>query len=521
VTVPRRSPTAAARAQASFGEGLAWGIAVFALFAATAPRMSDTLLLGNDVVPYAAALAGGASEGLFNPHHLLFHLLAAAVAPAVELAGAAPVFAALTAQVILSALGGALATAAVWRATRALAGIGAARILALLFATSIGNWLYGSVGETYLPATAALAWLWSDAIVARSRGAALSAWRIGAWALLACLLRQDSVLALPFIAMVVPWRRALVGLAGAGVVCVVVYALAYVISAPAVPFVAWLRGLAATGLWGATPGTREVLSALVLTVAAHAWAVARVALELVAGRAPGLEALLAAAPLLVFAGALPFVRAKTGVMRLRTLGIALALFAAARFAFFAWWQPTNLEYHAGTLLPLVLLIAVGLAAGGGAPSKARLTLVALGALLGALGNAALLLEPGRAAHAQSRAQIAFAFAGPTGTVVALDAIAHYAHVRARDVATTPRLIDASALASGADLVALEALAVDLEQALQRDERVVLSIDLVTPALIGTAPPHVDSGVLARLAGLAAPRRERDPNGVVWLVVLER
>lgn len=193
------------------------GVASFALYLASAPVTSDALLLGNDVVPYAVELASGDRAALFDAHHLLFHPLAALLAPLVSLGGrAGPVQAALLAQVLVSALGGALAVAAIARASGALAGARAAWVVGLLFATAIGNWLYASVGETYLPATAALAWLWGDALRARARGGSIGAVRLGALALLACLLRQDSVLALPWLVLVAPVRRVALGLSAAG-----------------------------------------------------------------------------------------------------------------------------------------------------------------------------------------------------------------------------------------------------------------------------------------------------------------
>ena len=497
------------------------GALAFVLYLVSVPPGSDGLLLGNDVVPYAAALVEGNAAGIVNPHHLLFHLLAALLAPLFEGHFTGAIAHALFAQIALSALGGALATAAVWRGAWYLGGARVARAAAALWIFAVGNWLYASVGETYLPATAALAWLWSDAIAARCGGPPTRTARLVVLILLASLLRQDSVLALPWLLALLPARRYLVALALAGALSLAVYLAAWIFVGTEAGFVPWLRGLADSGLWGKSPGWDGVGVALLLTFAAQSFAVARAGIELALGRGVGLDAFFALAPLFALAAAVPLGAARwtLGDGR-RTVCVALLGFALTRFAFFAWWQPSNLEYHAGTLLPLVLLLALALAR---RPDQVapRTALVFAAAALGALGNWMLLLGPGRESEAGRRAQAALVAAGGNGAVVALDALAFYSLQRARGPGSGPQLWDGSTSAGG---LAPEAWAVLREQLTAHVESgapLAVSIDLVTPALMGTAPPHVAPEVLSDLLALGSSEVQRDPAGLPWLVVLRR
>ncbi|MBI1380030.1 MAG: hypothetical protein GC161_02940 [Planctomycetaceae bacterium] len=512
-------PTTGPRGPLPTREPLLLGALAFALYVVSVHPSSDALLLGNDVVPYAAALVEGERGGIVNPHHLLFHLLAALLAPLFEGLVAGPIAHALFAQIALSAVGGALATAAVWRGAWHLGGAGVARAVTALWILAAGNWLYGSVGETYLPATAALAWLWSDAIAARCGGRGLRQARLVGLLLLASLLRQDSVLALPWLLALVPARRYLMALAAAGALSLAAYAVAWSFAGGENGFVPWLRGLADSGLWGKAPGLDGVGVALLLTFAAQSFALARAAIDLALGRGLGFEALFALAPLVALAAAVPLGAARsTQRDGRRAVLIALLGFALTRFAFFAWWQPSNLEYHAGTLLPLVWLLALALARN---PSQFRVRagLVCAAAALSALGNWTLLLGPGRAREADRRAEAALAAAGEGGAVVALDALAFYGLERARGPGAGPELHDGSDSAGGLLPDAWAALRERLQAHVAAERTVAVSIDLVTPALMGTAPPHVATEVLAEILALGRSEVRRDADGRPWLLVI--
>lgn len=512
-------PTIRPRGPLPTREPLLLGALALGLYLVSVHPGSDALLLGNDVVPYAVALVEGEPVGIVNPHHLLFHLLAALLAPLFEGLASGPIAHALFAQIALSALGGGLATAAVWRGAWYLGGAGVARAASALWIFAAGNWLYGSVGETYLPATAALAWLWSDAIAARCGGRALHQARLVGLLLLVSLLRQDSVLALPWLLALVPARRYLMALAAAGALSLAAYAVAWSFAGGESGFVPWLRGLAESGLWGKTPGLDGVGVALLLTFAAQSFALARAAIDLALGRGLGFEALFALAPFFALAAAVPLGAARWTLRDgRRAVLIALLGFALTRFVFFAWWQPSNLEYHAGTLLPLVWLLALALERNP-AQVPARAALVFAAAALGALGNWVLLFGPGRDHEADRRAEAALVAAGEGGAVVALDALAFYGLERARGPGTGPELLDGATSAGGLHPEGWTALRGRLKAHVAAGNTVSVSIDLVTPALMGTAPPHVAVEVLAELLALGRTEVRRDAEGRPWLLVI--
>ena len=204
------------------------------LYVGTFGGLDDGMVLGNDAIPYAVQLAGEGEGHGPSPHHLLFHPLAGFVSALLSplahesLSLRGPLGLAMTAQVLVSALGGALAAAAfLWSvrrlmgpaATRGLAGIGP-WALTLTLALSAGHWLYASVGETYLPAIAAQTALLGLALVTRLElGGEPGQRRLVSMALLlllAVLLRQDSVLVVVAVALLLRPRPALLVIGTAG-----------------------------------------------------------------------------------------------------------------------------------------------------------------------------------------------------------------------------------------------------------------------------------------------------------------
>ncbi len=519
-------------------EGALVAAGVLALYLVSAAARSDAVILGNDVVPYALGLVAGDPGAILYPHHPLTHLLAWLLYGAASPFTGGGVLAALDAQRWVSAAGGALAALALWNSGRLLAGPMGGRLLALGFALSTGNWLYGSVGETYLPATAALAWLWHLSLSAALTGKVPSAAHLAGWMLLATLLRQDAVLALPWLCLLLPWCTFLGALVGAGAASLALYALAWGIAGGESGFVPWLRGLADTGLWGATPGGSAVAMSLGLTAAAFAW-----------GLWPAAGALWSA--LLAFGGlaaALLWPKRLEGraapspLAPGQTLGrvaLALALFAAARVAFFSWWQPSNIEYHTGTLLPLWLLFAVALAArarGAGArepsarepgargtgtpppaPGARRVGLALAGVLAAAVGNAQSLILPARSAGIDEQAREAFAWAGEGGAVVTFDALAGYSLLRVPGPPTP--VVDLGP--GGLDAEAFAAFVIEWLPRLDSGAALVIYQDHVLWDLLGLPAPPLDPERTAALIGLGATDTREDKRGRAYLARIAR
>jgi len=527
-----------ARPRLSFAWQALFVWVVFVLYAGTFSGFSDGRILGNDAIPYAVELSAGAPHA--NPHHLLFHPVARLVLILLAPFGHASfplrssLGLAMTAQVLVSALGGALAAWFFLSAARRSLGAGwrrqlAALALTLLLVFSAGHWLYASVGETYLPAIAAETALLGLALRERlSHGPRPRALWLVVALLVAVLLRQDSVLVVLPLALLLEPRRASLVVGTAGGLALGTYALARGLGGTEEGFSMWLRGLANSGLWGAPLSSQGIAVAGGLTLTAlgyplwyacQAWLRGELTGALPAlllGTAPWL--LLVLAPLLTErADPTPEARG-----RKRALAALLA-FAGLRFLFFAWWQPGNMEYHTGTLTPLALALAIWL---GGR----RLTLrpaLALGAaaLLVLVGNLQFLIGPNQARDMHERATEALAAAGPGGLVLSLDELGHYALVRAHDTqpgAHPPRVLDASAVASGGNLTRLAELRAAIEATLARGGRVVAARDLVLPARFEHPPWPLDwsdaehtGGMNQLIAGHEAAPAE--PGAWLWLL----
>ncbi|MDF1800698.1 MAG: hypothetical protein P1V81_16095 [Planctomycetota bacterium] len=518
---------------------------LFLFYVGTFRGQADGMILGNDAIPYAVELSKGSPHA--NPHHLLFHpladlvhgLLGAFEQPALSMRSSLGL--AITAQTILSALGGALAAAFFLVAARRLmtpaAGALAPFALTLLLAFSAGHWLYSAVGETYLPAIAAQTALLGTALVCRVEASGRASTRqltsMAGALLVAVLLRQDSVLVVPAVLFLLAPRPALVVVGTAGTAALAIYFATWLGADPGVGFSDWLRGLADTGLWGGELSLDKVQVAATLGLtalgysmwyAARAWTSGGIGLE------HGLfELLLGLAPwVLAGLAMLSGVRRNRGpgdaVRDLRRALAALVVFLLLRFGFFAWWQPGNLEYHTGHLVPLLLLVALCLrvrGAAAAAPDVATSTtpslaprLLALAALTTLVGNYLVLIEPNQGTAMHARSSAAMAQLAPGGLVLSLDRLGHYSDLRAAgttpaivtgEPADAPVVLDASDVASGLDLSRFDELRGAIEAALTR------TADLRP----GPFPDAPVAGVLATRDLLLPVRFEHPPWPLDW------
>lgn len=497
---------------------------VFVLCAGTFGGLSDGRILGNDAIPYAVELSAGAPHA--NPHHLLFHPLSRGVLALLAPFGHAsfplrsPLGLAMTAQVLVSALGAALAALFFLRAARRALGAGwraeiSAVALTLMLVFSAGHWLYAAVGETYLPAIAAETALLGLALRERLHRASAprTVWLVVAL-LAAVLLRQDSVLVVLPLLLLLPAGRALRVIGGAGLLALGIYALAWGLGAGEASFWDWLRGLATTGLWGAPVSARGFAVAGSLTLTALAYPV------WYAGQA-SMRGELGGAQTALFLGLAPWILCVLAPMLTRPFEdaerpadddaqlndrrravLALLAFAAVRFGFFAWWQPGNMEYHTGTLTPLALALAVWL--GGRRVSLRSAVALASAMVLVLVGNLRYLIAPNQAADLHARATEALAAAGPGGLVLSLDRLGHYALLRAHGTQLgpeLPRLLDASDVAGGLDLTSLTELRAAIQATLSRGARVVAARDLLLPARFEHAPWPLDWSDAEHVGGM--------------------
>lgn len=483
---------------------------LFLFYVGTFRGQADGMILGNDAIPYAVELANGSPHA--NPHHLLFHPLADLVhgllsvfeKPALSMRSSLGL--AITAQSILSALGGALAAAFFLVASRRLmrpaAGALAPFALTLLLAFSAGHWLYSAVGETYLPAIAAQTALLGTALACRVEASGRASGRqlvaMATALLVAVLLRQDSVLVVPAVLFLLAPRPALAVVGAAGSTALVIYFATWLGADPGVGFSAWLRGLADTGLWGGELSFAKVkvagtlgLTALGYSMwyAARAWTHGSIGLE------HGLlELLLGLVPwLLVVLAVLSGTRRRSepepearATRDLRRALAALVVFLVLRFSFFAWWQPGNLEYHTGHLVPLLLLVALLLRARGKPDAALNETpsagtslaprLLLLATLTTLVGNYLVLIEPNQGTAMHARSTAAMGQLAPGGLVLSLDRLGHYSDLRAAgttpsittgEASDAPVVVDASDVASGLDLARLDELRSAIEAALVR------------------------------------------------------
>ncbi len=498
-----------------------WLLFVFTtlLYSATFSVTSDGELLGNDAIHYAADMAAGTCQGLVHPHHLLFHPLAALLAwPAQLWREAAPTTADyLWAQQWISSIGGALFVLAVFRLAAQLAGNLRATALAACATVAAGTWLYSAVGETYTPAAAALAWLLVEAVQTKLGLRPSNVLRSTLWLLLAILLRQDAILILPILPLLLGMRTSIVTVGAAGTLAVCLYSFGWALSGSEQAFIPWLRGLIDQGTWGHAPGITSWSLAIGLTGAAWNYGLVELRPLFMRGDFASFGGLSAAALgsfALLSAALMPkaiFFRSTTG-----KAALALALFALTRLCFFAWWEPSNMEHHSTTLVPLFLMAALLLRTG---PARALPEALLLGAacVLTAATNFHMIVRHNRGSLMHERVLEAESNTGSGGWIVALDARAHYAARRAG--VGSARLFDASSAiaAGGKRQIALEGW---LKSRLKAGERVVLLRDTVLPARFPWWPKETQAEqAAATLLSLGTSKLLLDDDGQAWAVVL--
>ncbi|MBL8897376.1 MAG: hypothetical protein JNM84_07100 [Planctomycetes bacterium] len=343
---------------------------------------ADATIAGNDAIPYALALEDEDPARILDPHHPLFHVLSwgvvrvlRAVQPDLEMPGT-------WALKLVSAAGGALALALLFRAVARGSTFLVAALLVAAAGSTAGFRLYASVGETYWPALAAQLALLLHCLDAERERRPLELRALVGWTVLALLLRQDALLVVPCVAAMLAadrgrpspsarWRDAASYLALCGALTIAGYGACYGVyalqaAAPVGPL-DWLTKLAQTGKWGGFGGLDPVWS----THATHPSAL-RLSLDLTAaswdygtlpwlrGAAAGPEsagALHGAA----LALALVVVIAPAIARPSRAVVAIAALFLMPRLAFYAWWQPGNTEYHSGHWIAYLAVAALGLA----------------------------------------------------------------------------------------------------------------------------------------------------------------
>lgn len=506
-----------------------WALGVFVacVYAFSFAPLSDGQLLGNDVIPYARGLVTGNREVLLNPHHLLQHPLAWLLYRGQELLGAEPGMAtALRAQTLLSALAGGWLAAQVARYAAPRVGSLAALGMAAALAASAGQWLYGSVGETYLPATATLAWVLVRAMDSATSSTQQSpTWRADAplaiGFCLALLLRQDSVLACAALAILLPAKSAARVIGTAGVGSLVAYFAVWFLGvrggehglAHSGEFQSWLRGLAETGLWGQSPDSESLL--LGAGVQQLAWHYGAQPVYAV-----GWQVLSWLTTIALLVGSA--VARSQGHRSARIL-LGLGAFALLRFGFFAWWQPTNLEYHGGTWLPIVLGL-VHLRAGS-TPTPKSLGLRepwAWVALSLSVSHGILLWAPYRQSQIHARTLAALSATQPdtssqhppAGSVLALDLWSVYSLQRAD---LDGPWVDVSEAAAGR--APKEPWIARASEVLKAGGRVVLTRELLLMGRLGLGELPLDAEFLDALVAMGQVESVVDEQSRPYLMVI--
>ena len=488
----------------------------FALYFASFGVRDDGQLLGNDAMPYAHQLVGGGAQGLFNAHHLLFHPLVSGLA---KLLALLPGYewnelTVLAAQQLLSALGGALAVAMLFRLAARTAGLAAGAWTAAIFACCYGNWLYSAVGETYSPATGLLAVLLVQTVEVRLGWRRLNLAALACWLLLAVSFRQDSVLVIVALPFLLRPLTALFVTGGAGLLALLLYISAWVFADLDLSFMEWLRGLADKGIWGNTPSFESfTFSAGMIAMSIHSGAVhiRRIAagnLELLA--LPVVLSGISSAVLLTLSLFRP--RALAG--EARPIAIGLTMFALTRFVFFAWWQPTNIEYHTGTLLPLALLFAILL------PPTARLArqlYLPAAFVLIASSNFLTAFLPNRIQMVAEHSVMAIEEVGPGGLVIALNA--NQLHAFLREPPEEAELVDAVDIFVRGNLDELPALMKRIDARIAGGQRVILVCERDLWKRMGFPERNINLAVVDELSERYETRELADEDGKLWALVL--
>jgi len=492
-------------------------LASFALYFASFAVRDDGQLLGNDAMPYAHQLVSGQASGLFNAHHLLFHPLALGIAKLLALLPGYEFneLSILAAQQLLSALGGALAVLMVFRLAARCSGLVTGGWIAAIFACSYGNWLYSAVGETYSPATGLIAVLLVQAVEVRLGWRKLNLPVLALWLLLAVSFRQDSVLvvvALPFLLSALP---ALFVMGAAGLLSLLLYIATWALADLDVSFMEWLRGLADKGIWGQSPTFESfTFSAGMTLMSIHCGAVH--IRRIVAGNfdlllTPLVLSAIGSATLILAS----LFRPRALVGEARAIAIGLVIFCLTRFIFFAWWQPTNIEYHTGTLLPLALLFALIIS-----PKSrlARQLYLPLAFVLIASSNLLTAFLPNRIQTVAEHSAIAVEEAGVGGLLIALNANQYHAFLR--EPPPDAELVDAVDIFVRQNLAELPALMEKIDAKILSGQRVVLVCERDIWKRMGFPERRINIDVIGELSELYTTRELLDEDGKLWALILE-
>ncbi len=488
---PSHSRTTADAARSKSSWPWILGAACVALYLWSFPADCDGIIIGNDVVAYADDLIGGSEHPLLgSPNHLGYHWLCYLVYRVLALWPGSVMGngLALVAQQVVAAIGGGLTIVAIARLSARQGGWKIALPLSCALALTEGLWLSSAVGDSYLPAMSAAAWLLCSALGPVVGAQAPHSLTLFSLLLAATLIRQDAVWIVAPLFLLVPWRRLVPLVVGAGLCSLGLYGLAWIHSGVETSFSTWLLGEGARGLWGkgwSVEGFgiagRYLMSIFQAAHFAHpqaGWAT--------------LCVLLTAVSL-----SWPFPRsAIRGVC-------ACALYGAVCFGFYAWWEADNFEYQIPMLLPFSAAAALLLRPRGSrARNFAQLGLLWTVATALFFGTWLTDIRPNRGSGMSVHSRLALEAAGPDGVVFELDAWEGLALTRERrfllgDKLNSTTLIPMSGAAAPNRAEATGRLRHRVREFARSGRRVVLIGDQVlVPDQIG--PDRADPQIVDRL-----------------------
>ncbi len=489
------------------------GAACALLYLSSFSTRSDGIIVGNDVVYYADDLIGGCDRPLMgSPNHLGYHWLCLLVYRAMELwpGSVSGSGLALLAQQIVGAVGGGLTIVAIARMSDRQAGWRIALPLSCALALTKGVWFSSAVGDSYLPAMGASAWLLCSALgpaIGRARPSGVTMF---AWLLASVLIRQDAILVLPALAVLVPWRRLVPVAAGAGLSALGLYALAWTNFAPDLRFLHWLLGEGTHGMWG------------------HGWSVEGFRLAgwwLICIFQPAHFQYPAAGWLSVSLLFAAFLLARPWPASALRGVVACAIYGFSCFGFYAWWQAENWEYQIPMLLPCAAAFALLIRpATRGWRRFAQIGLLWVLAAALCIGTWVSSIDPYRGHEISVRSRLALEAAGPDGAVFELDAWQELAMIRERRYTlgasvNAISLVCVQGAAAPNRPVAGKELRIELINMAKAGRRAVLIGDQVLPPeQIG--PDRADLRVVMRILRGIRHAPVLDGHGIVVAHVVE-
>ncbi|MFT5285015.1 MAG: hypothetical protein ACI8TQ_001176 [Planctomycetota bacterium] len=497
---------------------LAWFcfIATFAFYLLSIEVKSDGQLLGNDALPYAYQLANGMPGGLFNAAHLLFHPLVLGIA---KLLAYLPAFefnelTVLFAQQCLSAAGGALSVVMVLRFAKRCAGRSAGIWIAAIYACCYSNWLYSAVGETYAPATAFVAVLLVQAAEVRLGWRRENVLALTGWLFLAVCLRQDSVLVICALPFLLQPKTSLTVIGASGALAFLFYVTAWSMADLDQPFVSWLRNLSEADIWGNAP-TFESLSLATGLIAASIHSGIIHLHQAFAGRMEwsslSIWSAILSISVLGMLSLLPSERTRAT----KTVLAGFALYFVVRFGFFTWWQPANLEFHNGTLLPVTLIAVLLLRSN---VRRMPTWPLPLAFVLIAVGNLTAFVLPNRAMAVSLDTATAVEAVGPGGMIVALNANQY--HALLREPPSNVTVVDGVDIFVRNNLERLPALMETIQTHIESGKPVMLLRELGIWSRMGFPERPINMTAIDKLVPLYRSRPLLNDEGDPWALILE-